>query len=162
MKQDLIEKIKVLLLFGKRNVDGEERDGQVEKILVEEDDTAHYFYMKDYLKDHFKDEDELQVTAREKHDVNSIFYEIQKLGHIAFAENTSTPNYKTGIFYMPNEISDKQRESLKKLQKQLELEDYNITEFLNLHRDENGILLGNQKNGKASILEEFTEEQERQ
>ena len=46
MKQDLIEKIKVLLLFGKRNVDGEERDGQVEKILVEEDDTAHYFYMK--------------------------------------------------------------------------------------------------------------------
>jgi len=31
-----------------------------------------------------------------------------------------------------------------------------------LHRDENGILLGNQKNGKASILEEFTEEQERQ
>ena len=63
---------------------------------------------------------------------------------------------------MPNEISDKQRESLKKLQKQLELEDYNITEFLNLHRDENGILLGNQKNGKASILEEFTEEQERQ
>ena len=36
MKQDLIEKIKVLLLFGKRNVDGEERDGQVEKILVEE------------------------------------------------------------------------------------------------------------------------------
>ena len=31
MKQDLIEKIKVLLLFGKRNVDGEERDGQVEK-----------------------------------------------------------------------------------------------------------------------------------
>ena len=162
MKQDLIEKIKVLLLFGKRNVDGEERDGQVEKILVEEDDTAHYFYMKDYLKDHFKDEDELQVTAREKHDVNSIFYEIQKLGHIACAENTSTPTYKTGIFYMPNEISDKQRESLKKLQKQLELEDYNITEFLNLHRDENGILLGNQKNGKASILEEFTEEQERQ
>ena len=104
----------------------------------------------------------MQVTAREKHDVNSIFYEIQKLGHIAFAENTSTPTYKTGIFYMPNEISDKQRESLKKLQKQLELEDYNITEFLNLHRDENGILLGNQKNGKASILEEFTEEQERQ
>ena len=28
MKQDLIEKIKVLLLFGKRNVDGEERDGK--------------------------------------------------------------------------------------------------------------------------------------
>ena len=45
--------------------------------------------------------------------MNSIFYEIQKLGHIAFAENTSTPTYKTGIFYMPNEISDKQRESLK-------------------------------------------------
>ena len=84
--------------------------------------------------------------------MNSIFYEIQKLGHIAFAENTSTPTYKTGIFYMPNEISDKQRESLKKLQKQLELEDYNITEFLNLHRDENVILLGKMTNYRSLYL----------
>ena len=62
---------------------------------------------------------------------------------------------------MPNEISEKQKKSLKKLQKQLEIEDYNITEFLNLHRNEEGILLGNQKQGKAQILKEFTEDRER-
>ncbi len=161
MKQDLIENLKIILIFGKKKVDGQLRDGQIEKIPVEEDDTAHYFYMKEYLKEHFKNEEEVQKSVKERHDVNSIFYEIQKLGHIAFAENTSAPTYKTGIFYMPNEISEKQRKSLKKLQKQLEIEDYNITEFLNLHRNEEGILLGNQKQGKAQILKEFTEDRER-
>ena len=162
MEQDLIEKLKIIILFGKRKVDGQERDGEIEKIPVEDDDTAHYFYMKEYLKEHFKDEEELQNSVQERHDVKSIFYEIQKLGHIAFAENTSTPTYRTGIFYMPNEISEKQKESLKKLQKQLEAEDYNITEFLNLHRNEEGILLGSQKQGKAQILKEFTEDRERE
>ena len=161
MKQDLIENLKIILIFGTKKVDGQLRDGQIEKIPVEEDDTAHYFYMKEYLKEHFKNEEEVQKSVKERHDVNSIFYEIQKLGHIAFAENTSAPTYKTGIFYMPNEISEKQKESLKKLQKQLEIEDYNITEFLNLHRNEEGILLGNQKQGKAQILKEFTEDRER-
>ena len=88
MKQDLIENLKIILIFGKKKVDGQLRDGQIEKIPVEEDDTAHYFYMKEYLKEHFKNEEEVQKSVKERHDVNSIFYEIQKLGHIAFAENT--------------------------------------------------------------------------
>ena len=79
MEQDLIEKLKIIILFGKRKVDGQERDGEIEKIPVEDDDTAHYFYMKEYLKEHFKDEEELQNSVQERHDVNSIFYEIQKL-----------------------------------------------------------------------------------
>ena len=49
MKQDLIENLKIILIFGKKKVDGQLRDGQIEKIPVEEDDTAHYFYMKEYL-----------------------------------------------------------------------------------------------------------------
>ena len=60
---------------------------------------------------------------------------------------------------MPKTISDKQRKSLKIVQKQLEKEDYTITEFINLHREEDGIFSGNQKHGKALILKEFTEEE---
>ena len=160
MKQDLIEKIKVLLLFGKRNVDGEERDGQVEKILVEEDDTAHYFYIREFLQSHMKDEKEVQEIIEKKNDVNSVFYEIQKLGHIVFAENTSVPDYKSGIFYVPKKISDKQKKSLKTLQGQLEKEDYNLLAFMNLHRDEDGILTGSQKHGSAKVLDEFVKEEE--
>ena len=70
-----------------------------------------------------KDDEELQKTLEERNDVNSVFYEIQKLGHIVFAENTSSPDYKTGIFYMPKEITEKQKKSLTTLQKQLGEED---------------------------------------
>ena len=41
----------------------------------------------------------------------------------------------------------------------MEKEDYNITELFNLHRDEDGILLGNQIQGKANILNQWTEEE---
>ena len=30
MEQDLIEKLKIIILFGKRKVDGQERDGEIE------------------------------------------------------------------------------------------------------------------------------------
>ena len=46
------------------------------------------------------------------------------------------------------------------MQKQLEDENYNITELLNLHRDEEGILLGKQVQGKANILDSLTVDEE--
>ena len=103
---------------------------------------------------------ELQ-DALKKQDVNSLFYEMQKLGHIAFAEISSTPKNKSGILYMPKGISEKQRKTLKKVQEQLIDEDYNIMLLSNLHRNEEGIMVGSQDMGKANLLDDFTEEQER-
>ena len=157
--KELIENLKILLIYGKRLVDGKSKDGMEERIYKDEDDTAHYFYIREFLQSHFKDEEEIQAIM-ERHDVNSIFYTLQKLGHIVFAENTSTPKYKSGIFYMPKEISERQRKTLKHVQEELIDEDYNITLLMNLNRNENGIT-GSQKQGKATLLGEFTEEQER-
>ena len=157
--KELIENLKILLIYGKRLVDGKSKDGMEERIYKDEDDTAHYFYIREFLQSHFKDEEEIQAIM-ERHDVNSIFYTLQKLGHIVFAENTSTPKYKSGIFYMPKEISERQRKTLKKVQEKLIDEDYNITLLMNLNRNENGIT-GSQKQGKATLLGEITEEQER-
>lgn len=70
------------------------------------------------------------------------------------------PSHKEGVFYIPNPISNKQKQTLKILQKQLEKENYNITELINLYRDEDGVLLGNQKIGKADVLNEFTRDEE--
>lgn len=156
IKEELIEKLKIAIIYGENSVDGEDKEGIMEKIYKDEDDTAHYFYMLDFLKTHFKNED----LANRYHDVNSIFYEIQKLGHIIFAESTSTPKYKTGIFYIPQSISDKQKQTLKTMQKQLEKEDYNIVELLNLRRDKDGVLIGNQLQGKANILDKLINEEE--
>lgn len=155
-KKELIENLKIAIIYGEKMVDGENKDGIMERIYKDEDDTAHYFYMKEFLETHFKEEDLLNS----QHDVNSIFYEIQKMGHIVFAENTSTPKYKSGLFYMPKSISDKQKQTLKIMQKQLVDEDYNIVKLLNLHRDEEGVLLGNQIQGKANILDNLTRDEE--
>lgn len=157
---DLIEEIKFLVIYGKRKVDGENKDGVEERIYIDEHDTAHYFYVREFLQSHFKDEKELQ-DALKKQDVNSLFYEMQKLGHIAFAEISSTPKNKSGILYMPKGISEKQRKTLKKVQEQLIDEDYNIMLLSNLHRNEEGIMVGSQDMGKANLLDDFTEEQER-
>ena len=157
--KELIENLKILLIYGKRLVDGKSKDGMEERIYKDEDDTAHYFYIREFLQSHFKDEEEIQAI-KERHDVNSIFYTLQKLGHIVFAENTSTPKYKSGIFYMPKEISERKRKTLKKVQEKLIDEDYNIMLLMNLNRNENGIT-GSQRQGKGTLLGEITEEQER-
>lgn len=158
--EELIEKLKIAIIYGKKKVDGICKDGEVEKIYKDEEDTAHFFYMKEFLQTHFKDEEELKEVLQTRNDVNSIFYEIQKLGHIVFAESTSIPKHKEGVVYMPKDISDKQKGTLKTFQKQLEKENYNIIELINLHRSEDGVLLGNQKMGKANLLSEFTKDDE--
>ena len=155
-QKDVIGNLKIAIIYGRDIVDGENKDGVMEKILKDEDDTAHYFYMLEFLQTHFKGKEDLM----KKQDVNSIFYEIQKLGHIIFAENTSTPKYKSGIFYIPQSISDKQKQTLKTMREQLQKEDYNIVELFNLRRDEDGVLLGNQMQGKANILDKLLDEEE--
>lgn len=153
--ENSIEDLKIAIIYGKKLVDGENKDGIMEKIYKDEDDTAHYFYIKEFLKTHFVEE----KILNEKQDVNSIFYEIEKMGHIVFAESTSTKKCKMGIFYMPDTISDKQKETLKMMQKQLEKEEYNITELYNIRRDKEGFLLGNQRQGKSNILNKWTTEE---
>ena len=129
--EELIEKLKIAIIYGKKEVDGINRDGEIEKIYKDEDDTAHFFYMREFLNTHFTDEKDIRNVLQTKNDVNSIFYEVQKLGHIVFAESTSIPKHKEGVVYIPKDISDKQKGTLKIFQKQLEKENYNIIELFN-------------------------------
>ena len=76
LENNLIEKVKILILYGDRPVDGENKDGKVERIFRDEDDTAHYFYIREFLQSHMKDEKEVQEIIEKKNDVNSVFYEI--------------------------------------------------------------------------------------
>ena len=158
--EKLIEKLKIAIIYGKKEVDGICKDGEIEKIYKDEDDTAHFFYIREFLETHFIDEKDIRNVLQTRNDVNSIFYEIQKLGHLVFAESTSDPRDKKCVIYIPKDISDKQKSTLKSFQEQLEKENYNITELINLHRNEEGVLLGNQKMGQANILSEFTKDDE--
>lgn len=156
--KELIENIKIAIIYGKKDVDGINKDGVIEKIYKDDEDTAHVFYMNEFLQNHFLDEEELQENNK-KHDVNSLFFEIQKLGHLVFAENTSTIKHKTGLVYIPKELSEKQKRSLKSLKEQLKEENYNITALFNLHRAEDGVILGTQRLGKADVLNDFIKDE---
>lgn len=148
--KEILERLKMLIIFGSRQVDGYNRDGKIEKFYKAKNDEYHYFYMVEYLREHLKNEIELQ-NAISKMDINSLAFEMQKLGHIMFLEKTSHRNDKIGILYRPKEESIKQRESLLKLAEQLRIEDYNIIELSGLHRD-NGIITGRQRIGKADMI----------
>lgn len=70
-----IHNLKVALIYGNSDTDGINKDGHIELILKEDDDTAHYFYMKEFLKNNFTNEPSIQNIIA-KHDVNSIFFEL--------------------------------------------------------------------------------------
>lgn len=149
----LIEDLKIALIYGSKPVDGVNKDGKVESIYKDEEDTAHLFYILDFLKDHLLDDENVR-SAMDKREVNSIFYELQALGHIVFAENSSG-SYKSGLFFMPQNISDKQKQSLDKFGTLLKKSDYNLYVFSKLHKDSDGVLTGNQLQGKSDVLNRF-------
>ena len=68
LENNLIKKVKILILYGNRPVDGENKDGKVERIFRDEDDTAHYFYIREFLQSHMKDEKEVQEIIEKKND----------------------------------------------------------------------------------------------
>lgn len=119
MENDSIEKLKIALIYGKRKVDGEEKEGKIEKIYKDEDDTAHVFYLKDFLKTHFLDEPEIQKAAS-TNNINTMLFELQRLGHIVFTESTSqNSKIKEGTLFVPDNRSDKQNRSFESFRKQL-------------------------------------------
>ena len=156
MENDSIEKLKIAIIYGKRKVDGEEKEGKIEKIYKDEDDTAHVFYLKDFLKTHFLDEPEIQKAAS-TNNINTMLFELQRLGHIVFTESTSqNSKIKEGTLFVPDNRSDKQNRSFESFRKQLEKEDYHLYVFTKLKRDKDGCIVGVQKICKASDIQYLT------
>ena len=89
LENNLIEKVKILILYGDRPVDGKDKEGKVERIFKEDDDTAHYFYIREFLQSHMKDEEELQkVTSfiREAPFFMRIAAESRRFGDIVLSD----------------------------------------------------------------------------
>ena len=56
---------------------------------------------------------------------------------------------------MPDNITEKQKDTLSILAKQLEKEKYTVTALSELHRNEENIIVGKQKIGSPSVLNHF-------
>ncbi len=145
MENESIESLKIAIIYGKGKVDGEEKEGKIERIYKDEEDTAHVFYLKDFLQTHFLDDSELQ-SATTTNNVNTMLFELQRLGHIIFTENTSAgAHLKEGSLFVPSNRSERQNMAFESFRKELEREDYHLYVFTNLRRDEEGFIVGMQK-----------------
>lgn len=151
-----ISKLKLAIVYGKELVDGKSKNGIMTRIYKDqEDDTAHFYYLKEFLKTNFKDNESIQNADS----ANTILYELAHSGHIVFAENTSLHNNKTGLIFMPDNLTDKQKNTMAFFEEQLNKENYTITVLSELSRNEENTIMGKQKIGSPSILNYFLKQQ---
>ena len=148
MDEELICKLKAFLIYGEKEVDGINQDGKIEKIY-KDGDGLHIDYMERFLKKHdlganFDDD----IKNRR---IDCLYYELQKLGHIAFAEE-SFEDEKLGLIFMPNQITEKQKDSLKLLIEELKKENYMIRKFWDLNREDKEMIAGREKMGNPDII----------
>lgn|SRR5574344_969601 len=145
---------KIIIIPGKHPINNNQ-DGSAINISKDKDEDApHYYYMTNYIKENLQNDTDFQKMLHLE-TANSIFYEIQQLGNIVIAENTSYPNKKSAIIYIPKQLTEKQTNCLKNLQKDFSLENYNLFVFFNLNRAEDDIIDGKQMQGNSQVLNYF-------
>ncbi len=154
-----ISDLKIVIIYGDKKVDGENRDGEIEEIPKEPGDTPinknffpHYSYMNIFLRDHFKDSPNLQRYANSR-DINVLMFLLANEGHITMAE-TSYPRQKATLISMPRKLTEEQKRSLEQLQKKLKEEGYSVTVFYD-YKLEDGLINGKETHGDTEVLNEF-------
>lgn len=139
----MMEDLKFAFIFGETKVDSENKDGYIERSLID-DESAHIEYVVDYLKTHFKDDQYLQNISVSTSPHQVAIY-LKDLGHITFYNITSyrdgipIRNQKSGLLILPDELTENQKASLEEFGR--EIEDYNDLQiWQNFYRDESGFL----------------------
>lgn len=108
-----ISDTKIILIYGNSPIKGKIQDGNPS--VIEKDingDCPHYFYISEFIKTHLQDDKNFKKLLKFDN-ANSIFYEIQKLGHVVFAENTSDLKNKSGLIYLSEELTNNQKKLLR-------------------------------------------------
>ena len=120
------ELIKIAIIHGNTPVDGINKNGQIDYINFDINDNGHHIdFMLDYLKNNYKDLELYQKYEKELY-ISKIVMDLVKLGEVIFVNTTSYAkeflrNYGvTGEIFLPNALTDEQKEGLKKLKKNIE------------------------------------------
>ncbi len=150
---------KFVLIYGDEIVDGENRDGNIEIIKKESEDTyknknsyPHFSYMNEFLKTHLKDSANLQRFAQSR-DINVLLFLLANEGHITIAE-MSYPDYKSALVTMPKKCTGKQKETLKYIQNKFKEENYRLC-VISDYIIEDGIPKGKDSYGDEKVLDSF-------
>lgn len=123
---------KFAVIYGNEDSKRDIRDGQIEKYGdIKFSDLNHIDYLMEYISQKFKDV-EMFKALNNRHSPEVAAFLISRLGHAVFLNATKNAKKygKSGIFIMPDEISDKQKEALYSFYE--EIKDFSITIIYNL------------------------------
>ena len=153
---------KISIIHGNCLVDGKHRNGEIDYINCSfEDDFVHIYTIVEYLKDHYKDNKELQsydlYTA-----INKVALTLRNIGAIVFLNTTTyrkdmlEKHGRTGIVILPEEITKEQIETLTNFKNTLE-KYREIHVWYDIDKNNHASL----KFGDYNVLDEFIKQKTR-
>lgn len=105
------------------NGENSEYDGKINCFYIDDQELYHSTIFFNYIKEHYVNKKELEDF--DLNNANSMMLFLREQGNIVFVNNTTYKNElpdrhgKTGIFAMPDFMSENQKESLRKFNKML-------------------------------------------
>ena len=145
---------KIAFIFGSSNEDSKIYEGNIDKIGDMFDGYFHSTYLLNYANEKYPEVSVFKkLSNRHTPEAISFFY-TKFLNHIVFLNTTKylengriSKHGKTGVFLLPDNITEKQKEALDIFLD--EISDYHITIAYDI-RIENGIVLDNEVSSLSS------------
>lgn len=127
-----MDNYKFAVIYGKDDNEKDIQAGKIEKYgNIELGDLNHIDYLLEYIDNKFSNVDMFKALNN-RHTPEIAAFLISRLGNVVFLNATKNAKRygKSGIFIMPDEISDKQKEALYSFYE--EIKDFSITIIYNL------------------------------
>lgn len=127
-----MDNYKFAIIYGKDDSERDIQAGKIEKYgNIELGDLNHIDYLLEYIDNKFSDVDMFKALNN-RHTPEIAAFLISRLGHVVFLNATKNAKRygKTGIFIMPDEITEKQKETIYSFYE--EIKDFSVTIIYNL------------------------------
>lgn len=131
---------KILIIYGNENVDGKNRNGEIECLGKINSNDFHITYLIEFFKNNFLD-GQVFKNITNSTIPNNVGYVLAQKGHITFFNTTREGKSKSGFFMLPpnlDDITPEQKETINKIVKNLK--DYNIKLLYDYFINDYGLL----------------------
>lgn len=131
---------KILIIYGNENVDGKNRNGEIECLGKINSNDFHITCLIEFFKNNFLD-GQVFKNITNSTIPNNVGYVLAQKGHITFFNTTREGKPKSGFFMLPpnlDDITPEQKETINKIVKNLK--DYNIKLLYDYFINDYGLL----------------------
>ena len=142
---------KILIIYGNDNVDGKNRNGEIECLGKINSDNLHISCFINFFQNNFLD-NPIFKNITNSTIPNNVGYALAQKGHISFFNTTREGKPKSGFFMLPpnlDDITPEQKENISQIVKTLN--GYNIKLLYDYFINDYGLL-----DSKFCSIDEFT------